>query len=279
MDISIGILNDFLSLAHQYTYKEILCIENSSQYIKSSNKAQIIKFIDYLKIVDDDKFNINLKSKIGSLKASLIRRFLLEKYSNWHRQKIKYGIKDFYESRLTLDEKFCIDDSKLFDIPLTLDNYIWWISLYKNVDDSELLINGYQGELLSIKYEADRLKIPASYLLHKSIINANFGYDIQSFLDSSNLKVTIAIEVKTIRNSNNKIFITRNEMNKSKSMNYYFFHIWKFTKTIADLYVFDKAVIANNYPIEQGIGKIDKIIIDFTEIFKENKPLYSVKIN
>lgn len=95
-------------------------------------------------------------------------------------------------------------------------------SLEKNLENQK--INGLKGEQYVVKYEKKRLNEDAN-VVRISDDNVTAGYDIKSFDKANDIFHNRFIEVKTYSH-NEKVYITRNEINVSKLLgNSYYLYV------------------------------------------------------
>ena len=131
----------------------------------------------------------------------------------------------------------------------------WWdelSSIFRNINDTELLETGRCGERLTVEYEKKRTGTKPTW----QSIESNFsGYDVLSVVSSDN-RTPLQIEVKSTSQqiSTAKIIITKNEWLHAETALAFKFYLWSLTNCKM-LAILDIDEIAPHIPENKGIGK------------------------
>ena len=229
---------------------ELSIINNHSNSLKLAIESKIVK-------LNSKKTRISIKNKliIQNLVDIEIDMYIVENYlknvdPDWIHF-VQKGLREV-ESYAPERMKLIFKNLNLFNIK---DRKVkkWWISLKginKNKNYRRLQEIGSEGEEIVLNYEKKRIKKTP---IRVSLQSDAFGYDILSYKKINSDK-KIRIEVKNCENSNLHFYITRNEFEKSKSNNYYFYFIDSRNKKSRILYIFQSDLIKNDIAKDQGEG-------------------------
>lgn len=161
------------------------------------------------------------------------------------------------------DVKQCFKEAELIN-SYHKDVIKWWDILALAVRGKQLdtqLEIGRTGEELSLEYERNRVNMEP---LWQSIESNLSGFDILSVVSSED-DTPLRIEVKASTKVSNtfSFYLTRNEWTVAETSSNYLFHLWILGKT-PELFILDKAEIANHIPTNQGKGSWENVKITFT---------------
>lgn len=229
---------------------ELSIINNNSNSIRLAVESKVVS-------LNNKKTKIFLKNKkvFKSFTDIEYDMFIVENYlknidPDWIHF-IKKGFKEV-ENYAPKRMKIIFENLNLFNIKNKIVKD-WWISL-KGINRSKkynrLIEIGSEGEEIILKFEKNRINRDP---VRVSIQSDAFGYDILSY-KKINSEEKIRIEVKNCENRNLHFYITRNEFEKSKSNNYYFYFIDSRNKKSRILYIFQYDLIKNDIAKDQGEG-------------------------
>ncbi|MCA1040547.1 DUF3883 domain-containing protein [Bacillus infantis] len=259
--LKMSVINAFFTLKK---YIEIYPDKNIKELI------DLIKGIgSYVSVYDyenaESLFNDDDNLKILD-KREYIYRILTKEQPSWLYQ-VPFG-RELVASSLKDNEYFdiyqCFDSVGLFNKEIDMDTIEWWDSLssfIRKKQDSQKIINGRIGELLTIKYETEKLS--GSELTPKwvSIENNLAGYDVLSYKIEQGSPKQIMIEVKTCSSYPVSFYITRNEWKIAQDFGEnYIFYVWFLPEK--SLHKYNVKDIESNIPINRGSGSWKDVLIE-----------------
>ena len=180
-----------------------------------------------------------------------------------------YG-RDRIKRLINKNEFQCLEFAGLFASPPSLKVVEWWDTLSQavreNVDHNKLEL-GRQGEMLTLNYEINRLKMIGlgdMMPLWKSIEDNTAGYDVMSYdFDHEGTVREVYIEVKASNAEPCRFFLTRGEWDIAIDKNAaYMFHLWNMSNEELNICAVEqvKAHIAN----DKGQGRWVTIELPFS---------------
>lgn len=141
----------------------------------------------------------------------------------------------------------------------------WWDAL-ANINrgerDARLLLQGREGERLSLAYETDRLQregVPREPVWI-AIEDNTVGYDILSYAVVDGHVTSRLIEVKTTYADPPRMILSRNEWKTAEQFGAAFeFHLWNMSTT--DITILTVEQVSPHIPVDQGQGKWESVEI------------------
>jgi hypothetical protein len=224
------------------------------------NVKEFASFLDCF-IIIDEVVSINSEFEYLDNQIEIYRQinlsFLIKVKPIWI-DRLKWGLQSVSES---MDEntRHCFKESGLLDFN-DIAVLKWWYSLPYFKGDEKNMITGAIGELLTVYFEEN---VKGRKAERDSLKSSSKGYDVSS-IDQFGRNF---IEAKTSENGS-FIFITRNEWEKSKILNPYYFYIWILKEHKADLYIFSTFQLVNHVPEKSrsGFGQFETCMIDVKKL-------------
>jgi len=187
-----------------------------------------------------------------------IKTVLIKHQPIWS-QAMRSGRKRFVGT-LSPDDRDIFRAAGLMLDPPTPDIVFWWDSVVGHARlqiDIEKMVQAREAELLSIKYEREKL---AELGIEKEPewmgLDDNFvGYDVLSFRLGPHGLVNRLIEVKSTMASPLRFYVTENEWKRAvQAGEAYLFHIWDMNQTPPILYIRTVDQIAPHIPTNNNKG-------------------------
>ena len=272
--ISPGIFSDVCKFIKTYQGRK-LSFNLNQKIIGFNTKCKyIFDFLEKLDLYKNNTWKINQEISEKDFDEDY-KQFVLSKYMktlpDHLRKNIKWSISTFIDY-LEDNEKACL---KLANLEPKKNSFFlnekavkWYKDLIPKSNEKDKSLIGNKGEFLTINFEINRLNVNREDLYCAFIDDSSRGYDVKSYLKKDK-KTEQYIEVKTISNSAKKeIFITRNEINKSKILPNYLYYVWDISSQKNKLYIFNSSEFDNDCPVEIGYGKIDLYRIEMNDKLK-----------
>jgi hypothetical protein len=264
--LSSGIVNSVIKLIH--------IIKNNGGEISNSEFIElspilyapiesVIDFIDFLNCFNFKNERVSINSEFKSLEDQIeiyrqINSIFLSRVKPIWIDRLRWGLESVSES---MDEntRHCFRESGLLEFN-DIDVLKWWYSLPYFKGDERNMITGTIGELLTIHFEEN---VKGRKAVRDSLKSSSKGYDVSS----SDHTGRNFIESKTSENGS-YIFITRNEWDKSKILNPYYFYIWILKEQHAELYILSSFELIDHVPDKSrsGFGQFETCCVDIKKL-------------
>jgi hypothetical protein len=264
--LSSGIVNSVIKLIHT--------IKNNGGEISNAELIElspilyapiesVIDFVVFLNCFNFKNEVVSINSEFNSLEDQIeiyrqINSIFLSKVKPIWIERLKWGLQSVSES---MDEntRHCFRESGLLEFN-DIDVLKWWYSLPYFKGDERNMITGAIGELLTIHFEEN---VKGRKAVRDSLKSSSKGYDVSS----SDHEGMNFIESKTSENGS-YIFISRNEWDKSKILNPYYFYIWILNEQHAELYIMSSFELIDHVPDKSrsGFGQFETCCVDIKKL-------------
>lgn len=156
----------------------------------------------------------------------------------------------------------CLSQAGLMDSPPDPECVSWWDSLartFRDLEQQALVEIGREAELLSLKYESDRLANDPALRGYRAewvgFEDNTKGFDISSWVaEESGAIAELKIEVKGISGARRRFYLTKNEWTTATDSSplQYVFHVWLLDEE--RLLTFAARDLEPHIPVEAGFG-------------------------